>query len=186
MAQGIQDIARFLVGRDATTYYWEPFARHLDGAYELERNLYKDVIGSTLIFEEINHDLGIAYRYAWQTSHAFGFVKRSWLAGCGTERLSVRLLDGIENVLPYGATPHTQNELSCLLDAYKKNELEPASGVALYTMTAADRQAEPSEALCDDGLVTASSPQYLLSLQLSDFEGVAQSCGHDVRRRGPL
>ena len=35
--------AVFLVGRDATTYYWEPFARHFDGAYELERNLYKAV-----------------------------------------------------------------------------------------------------------------------------------------------
>ena len=165
--------AVFLVGRDANTYYWEPFARHFDGAYELERNLYKDVIGSTLIFEEINHDLGIAYRYAWQTSHAFGFVKRSWLTHCGAERLSVRLLDGIENVLPYGATPHTQNELSCLLDAYKKNELEPASGVALFTMSSllTDR-AEPSEALSATTVWSygLTAPQYLLSsLQLSEF-----------------
>ena len=182
--------AVFLVGRDATTYYWEPFARHFDGAYELERNLYKDVIGSTLIFEEINHDLGIAYRYAWQTSHAFGFVKRSWLTHCGTERLSVRLLDGIENVLPYGATPHTQNELSCLLDAYKKNELEPASGVALYTMSSllTDR-AEPSEALSATTVWSygLAAPQYLLSsLQLSEFRrGGSVVQEHDVHgRRG--
>ena len=182
--------AVLLITRGSNTFYWEPFARHFDGAYELERNLYKDVIGSTLIFEEINHDLGIGYRYAWQTSHEFGFVKKSWLSNCGAERLNVRLLDGLENVLPYGATPHTQNELSCLLDAYKKNELEPDSGLAVFTMSSLlTDKAEPSEALSATTVWSygLNTPQYLLSsLQLNAFRGGAPVVQeHDVHgRRG--
>ncbi|GIR72164.1 MAG: hypothetical protein CM15mP74_34150 [Halieaceae bacterium] len=70
-------------------------------------------------------------------------------------------------------TPGTQNELSCLVDAYKKNELDFRSGVATYTMSSRlTDKAEPSEAL---SATTAWSygldaPLYLLSsLQVSAF-----------------
>ena len=108
--------------------YWELFARHFDGAYAIQRNLYKNDLSSTLIFEEINHDIGLTYRYAWQPSHRYGFVKRSWLRQDRNETTTIRLLDGVQNLLPQGVTPRTQNELSCLVDAYKKNELDIESG----------------------------------------------------------
>lgn len=119
--------AVFLVADKDRYCYWEPFARHYDGVYRLERNLYKNVLGTTLIFEEINRDLDLSYRYSWQTSHRFGFVKKSLLSNHGAEARYLRLLDGIQNILPYGANPGVQNELSCLVDAYKKNELDKAS-----------------------------------------------------------
>ena len=36
--------------------------------YRVERNLYKNVVGTALVFEEINHDLQLSYRYAWRTT----------------------------------------------------------------------------------------------------------------------
>ena len=165
--------AVFLVSQGEKTLYWEPFARHFDGAYAIQRNLYKNNLSSTLIFEEINHDIGLTYRYAWQLSHRYGFVKRSWLQQDRNEATTIRLLDGVQNLLPHGVTPGTQNELSCLVDAYKKNELDVESGVATYTMSSRlTDKAEPSEAL---SATTAWSygldaPLYLLSsLQVSAF-----------------
>ncbi len=182
--------AVFLVSQSGKTRYWEPFARQLDGAYRIERNLYKDMLGSTLIFEEINHDLHLTYRYSWQMSHRFGFIKQSWLSNQGAESIDVRLLDGLQNLMPYGVTPGIQNDLSCLVDAYKKSELHARSGVAMYSMSSllTDR-AEPSECL---SATTAwsyglSQPQYLLSsVQLDAFrKGFAVEQEEDIHgRRG--
>jgi len=165
--------AVFLVSRLGKTLYWEPFARHLDGAYRIERNLYKNTLGNTLIFEEVNHDLELTYRYSWQMSHRFGFVKKSALSNQGDRSDNIRFLDGLQNLMPYGVTPGIQNELSCLVDAYKKSELHSDSGVGMFTMSSllTDR-AEPSECL---SATTAwsyglSQPQYLLSsVQLDRF-----------------
>ena len=165
--------AIFLVQATSRTQYWEPFVREFDGLYELERSLYKNILGSTLIFEEVNHDLGLTYRYAWQTSHRFGFIKKSWLLNDNAADVDVRLLDGIQNILPYGAEPGTQNELSCLLDAYKKNELDAETGVAVYSMSSLlTDKAEPSESLAATTVWSygLSAPRHLLSArQLSDF-----------------
>ena len=165
--------AIFLVKEGQRTRYWEPFTPKFDGLYRLERNLYKNILGSALIFEEINRDLGLTYRYAWQTSHQFGFVKKSWLLNDNAAEVDIRLLDGIQNILPCGAEPGTQNELSCLLDAYKKNELDAASGVAVYSMSSRlTDKAEPSEALAATTVWSygLGAPRYLLSArQLNDF-----------------
>ncbi len=58
---------------------WEPFSERYKGSYHIERNLYKNVLGTALIFEENNFSLGLSYRYAWRTSDTFGFVKSAWL-----------------------------------------------------------------------------------------------------------
>ncbi len=181
--------AVFLVSRSGKTLYWEPFARHLDGAYQVERNLYKNALGNVLVFEEINHDLELVYRYSWQMSHRFGFVKKSALSNQGGHAVSVRLLDGLQNVLPYGVTPGIQNELSCLVDAYKKSELHSESGVGMFSMSSllTDR-AEPSECLSATTVWSygLSQPQYLLSaVQLDRFRQgreVDQECDIHGRR----
>lgn len=182
--------AVFLVTQQGKTLYWEPFARHLDGAYRVERNLYKNTLGSKLIFEEINHDLELTYRYSWQMSHGFGFVKNSSLSNRGSDAVGVRLLDGLQNLLPYGVTPGIQNELSCLVDAYKKSELDTGSGVAMFSMSSllTDR-AEPSECLSATTVWSygLSQPQYLLSsVQLDRFrKGLEVVQEQDVHgRRG--
>ena len=165
--------AVFLVSRSEKTLYWEPFVRHFDGAYRIERNLYKNTLGNTLIFEEVNHDLELTYRYSWQMSHRFGFVKKSALSNRGDRSDNIRFLDGLQNLLPYGVIPGIQNELSCLVDAYKKSELHSDSGVGMFTMSSllTDR-AEPSECLSATTVWSygLSKPQYLLSaVQLDRF-----------------
>ena len=152
---------------------WEPFSdAHVD-VYTLKRNLYKNVLGDKLVFEEINADLGLRFTYAWATSDKYGFVKQSSIENIGTNERSVELLDGIENLLPYGVLAGTQNELSCLVDAYKKNERVGDSVLAIYCMSSilSDR-AEPSEALSATTVWSygAQAPRVLLSsLQLAAF-----------------
>ena len=46
---------------------WEPFSSALAGLYRSERNLYKNSLGNAVVFEEINHDLGLAFRCAWRS-----------------------------------------------------------------------------------------------------------------------
>ena len=130
------------------THLWEPFSERYAGVYRRERHLYKNVYGNKLIFEEINHDLQLALRVAWRTGDRFGFIRSCWLENRGDNPCHVELLDGLQNILPFGATSQLQNGMSNLLDAYKRNELEPASGLGVFALSATltDR-AEPSESL---------------------------------------
>ncbi len=138
----------FWVTRAERTQLWEPFSTRYTGVYRYERNLYKNIYGNKLIFEEINHDLHLTYRYAWRTGDRFGFIKSSWLHNHGDDTCRIALLDGLLNLLPYGATTQLQTSFSNLLNAYKRNEIEPSTGLGLFALSATltDR-AEPSESL---------------------------------------
>ncbi|NOS72535.1 MAG: hypothetical protein HOP33_21770 [Verrucomicrobia bacterium] len=50
------------------TYLWEPFSERAGGVYRVRRNLYKNIWGNKLIFEEINEDLALSFRYGWFNS----------------------------------------------------------------------------------------------------------------------
>jgi hypothetical protein len=128
-------------------YLWEPFASG-PCAYVLERNLYKNLPGNKLIFEEINHDLGLAYTCGWSTGDRFGFVKESVLRNLNGDRREIDVLDGLRNLLPYGVTQEMQEAQSTLLDGYKQAERVPGLAAAIYTLSSilTDR-AEPCEAL---------------------------------------
>ena len=136
------------VTRNGRTHLWEPFSERYAGVYRCERNLYKNVYGNKLIFEEVNHDLQLAFRTAWRTGDRFGFIRTCWLHNHGEEDCRVDLLDGLQNILPFGATSSLQNSFSNLLDGYKRNELDPESGLGIFALSATltDR-AEPSESL---------------------------------------
>ena len=172
------------------TSLWEPFSEQYQGIYSTTRNLYKNVYGDKLIYEEINHDLGLTFRYAWRTSDRFGFVKTSTLINSGESAAQVEIVDGIENLIPYGVETDVQGSLSCLVDAYKKNELDASSGLGLYSMSSilVDR-AEPSEALSTTTVWSVGLPnskKLVSSLQLDSFrkgESIQQEL--DIRgRRG--
>ncbi len=141
-------VACLFIQRGDQTTRWEPFMTPAEDAHACTRNLYKNVAGDKLIFEEINHALGLTYRYAWRTSDRFGFVRTVWLQNDQTTPCRVRLLDGVRNLLPYGATTALQTTMSNLLDAYKRNEREPSTGLGIFALSATltDR-AEPSESL---------------------------------------
>jgi len=137
-----------LVAFAGQTCLWEPFSDRYAGLYSVRRNLYKGVYGNEVIFEEINEDLSLTFHYAWSFSERFGFVKAAGLRNFGHEPVSVRILDGIQNVLPYGVNEALQVRRSTLLDAYKKNELEVETGLSLFLLSSivVDKP-EPSEAL---------------------------------------
>ncbi len=161
------------VHKNDKTFLWEPFSNRYSGIYKIQRNLYKNSFGNKVVFEETNEDLGLTYRYQWNSSDKFGFVRKSTLINETSLTIEVSILDGIQNILPYGVNAPLQNDRSNLVDAYKKSELEVEDGIGIYALSAiiVDK-AEPSEAL--KATVVWSSgienPKYLLSsLQLDKF-----------------
>ncbi|UCF62512.1 MAG: hypothetical protein JSV37_07370 [Anaerolineaceae bacterium] len=140
--------AVLLVTKGDHTYLWEPFSERYAGVYRVQRNLYKNVYGDKLIFEETNRDLGLTYRYAWRTSDRYGFVKTAWLKDESGDGCSVALIDGLQNILPYGTNVQLQRIYSNLLNAYKRNELEMETGLGIFALSSSMTDlAEPSEAL---------------------------------------
>ena len=125
------------------------------------------------MFEEVNHDLDLAFRYTWTSSERFGFVKHSELVNTGREAASVEALDGIENLLPWGVADAFQNNYSCLGDAYKDNALESETGLATYALSSIPGDSpEPAEALRATvcwSTCPESATRLLSSLQLDSF-----------------
>ncbi len=138
----------FQVDVKGETKIWEPFAEHHNGLYDLKRNLYKNLYGNKILFEEVNNNLGLTFRYQWSSSNTYGFVKKSVLENNTESEIKVRLLDGIQNIMPHGVPSDLQNSRSNLVDAYKRNELKDDAGIGIYALSSViiDR-AEPSEAL---------------------------------------
>ena len=161
------------VHKDDKTFLWEPFSERYEGVYEIKRNLYKNNFGNKLIFEEINEDLGLIFQYQWSTSNEFGFVKKSTLLNNTATKVEISILDGIQNILPYGISADFQNSSSNLVDAYKKCELEVAAGLGIFALSAVIvDKAEPSEALKANTVwsIGVKNPIYLISsLQLNSF-----------------
>jgi hypothetical protein len=115
---------------------WQPLRWRRDETWRLTRRLYKNLCGTVVIFEEDNDDLGLRFRARWTTSEGYGFVRHCSLENEGTNPCHIRLLDGLHNVVPAGVTQQLQRELSTLTDAYKRHELDRATGLALYTLAA--------------------------------------------------
>ena len=129
-------------------FEWEPFNGEHDGRYRISRNLYKNTLGNKLCFEEINHDLELAFDYTWASSEPYGFVRHSRLSSRGGSEVRIELIDGLQNILPAGTPLQLQTTRSNLVDAYKWNELDEASGLALFTLfSGISDRAEPCESL---------------------------------------
>ncbi len=136
------------IQQGSRAFLWEPFSAKYDGIYHTQRNIYKNMLGNKLIFEEINHDLNLSFHYAWMNSDALGLIKKSWLTNLDTSLVRIKVLDGLLNILPPGISRRFQNEFSNLADAYKKNELIKGTTLALFTMSSLPTdKAEPNEAL---------------------------------------
>ena len=163
----------FRIYKNNQEYKWEPLAVRSLGSYSTTQNLYKNRYGNKIIFEEVNHDLELTFRYQWSSSNAYGFVKKSKLINTGKEAVKVSLLDGIQNIMPASIGSDEQNQSSNLVDAYKRNELEEATGLGIFALSAilVDK-AEASEALKANVVwsIGLNNPKYLLSsLQLNNF-----------------
>ncbi len=163
----------FHIHSDGDLMVWEPFSERHTDKYAVSRNLYKNIYGNKVVFEEINHDLDLIFRYQWNSGKAFGFIRKAELINTSTKECRITLLDGIQNIMPYGVPGDLQRTTSNLVDAYKRNELEPSSGIGIYALSAiiVDK-AEPSEALKANicwSLGLKNTTHLLSSMQLKKF-----------------
>lgn len=143
---GSKTIIQILKGSELAV--WEPFSERFTGRYSITRNLYKNRWGNKILFEEINNDFNLVFRYEWNSSNEFGFVRKASLQNNSKGQCSVNILDGLQNIIPFGVNSDLQTRVSNLVDAYKRSELDKESGIGIYALSAiiVDR-AEPSEAL---------------------------------------
>lgn len=168
------------VFQEDKTLLWEPFNEDLDGVYSVERIIQKNMIGNRIVFAETNLDLQLRFSYEWSTSKSYGFVRTCSIENLGESSSEIELLDGLENILPFGVDRGLQDVRSTLVDAYKKNELIEDVGLGLFTLSSmiVDK-AEPSEAL-KASVVWAhglKDTKYLLSSsQLKNFR-----FGHEIQ-----
>jgi hypothetical protein len=165
--------AIFKVHQQDKIHFWEPFSTRYANQYQLTRNLYKNIYGNKIIFEEINHSLNLTYSYQWCSSDAFGFIKKSKLTNNADQPVKLECVDGMQNILPASVVSDLQIQSSNLVDAYKRNELESETGLGIYALSAVPvDKAEPSEALKSNVVwsLNVDNPTYLVSsLQLEDF-----------------
>ncbi len=114
--------------------FWEPFHKSDIISNEISRNIYKSVYGCKVMFEEINSKLKLTFRYTWHSSEKYGIVKTSEIINNSDEICHVNILDGAQNILPYGVASHLQATSSTLVDAYKASEIV-GKRLAIFSMT---------------------------------------------------
>jgi len=151
---------------------WEPF-KGPAGPYSVKRNIYKNLFGNKLVFEEFNEDLNLCFRYGWYNSDRYGFIKRSVLINQGLGSQEVELLDGVQNILPSGVDSGLQLSSSNLLDAYKRQELVSGTKLGIFRLSSVPSDtAEPSEALKVNTIWSEGLPEstiLLSALQVDAF-----------------
>lgn len=161
------------------SFLWEPFTERYKGVYQTERNIYKNICGNRIIFEEKNHDLNLTFSYEWMNSESYGWIRKSTILNSGNDTLNIKVVDGIQNILPYGVQRNMQGMLSTLVDAYKKSELVDDSSLALFRLSSIPvDKAEPSEALKATtvwSIVDGSRKILLSNKQLDTFR-----CGETI------
>ena len=126
---------------------WSPLS-YLPTKHNVQKNLYKDALGDNILYEEINKDLKLSFRYQWLTSRKFGFIKRTELVNESEEEFEFEIIDGLQNILPSGLDVQTQQSLSNLSNAYKHSEIIQDTNLAIFSLGSLimDRP-DPGEAL---------------------------------------
>lgn len=130
------------------TCLWLPFREPLLDKSEVDRSISKNISGNKVLFQETHIASGLSFSYMWSNCDKFGFVRKTWLENKTNGELQIEILDGIINLLPAHSETLIQQNFSCLLDAYKQNQLDSKTGTGIYALASqlVDR-AEPKEAL---------------------------------------
>ena len=167
-------VAVFQVGSGSHARVWEPFNQEQNFRYNVDRTIYKNLLGTKLYFEEVNHDLKLTYRYCLSASNKFGLVKFCRLSYNSHAPISVTVCSGFQNLLPAEVPRALQQVSSNLVDAYKLNEIDPSSGLGVYSLySGITDKPEPFEALRATSVfsIGLDSARYLSSTgQLSAFK----------------
>ncbi len=132
------------IHRSGQTVLWEPFTTDDSNT---RRSLLKSLLGNAVIFEEEHLELGLTIRCRWAPSDRFGWVRTVSLINQGREPLSVDVVDGLLDVMPWGVGVPFQQQMSNLANAYRRSEIV-GSGIGIFALEAliVDRP-EPAEAL---------------------------------------
>jgi hypothetical protein len=101
-------------------YLWEPFSIRNSAHSNITRNLYKNIYGNKILFEEINHKLKLSFQYQWNSSNTYGFIRKCSLLNLSEDEQSLTVLDGLQNIMPYGVGSALQNQSSNLVDAIRE------------------------------------------------------------------
>jgi hypothetical protein len=129
-------------------HLWEPFSPVAGPS--IRRNLYKNLLGNQVVFEEINDAVELTFRYRWSGSEEFGFIRTVTLERLESSRtpVDVEWIDGLLNILPSGLGLGLQQQFSSLSDAYKYSEIDAETDLGIFSLASliTDR-AEPAEAL---------------------------------------
>jgi hypothetical protein len=115
---------------------WEPW-RSDSRVLPTTRNLYKHVVGTNLLFEEINHELGLRFTWSLSTCAQFGLVRHAVLENFGSHTVSVDYLDGFQGLLPSGVSEEQYGRFSYLVAAYMRHEVLPDVPLAIFTLNSA-------------------------------------------------
>lgn len=159
--------------RHKKTKKWEPFLETTDSSGDVVRTIYKNLRGNTVVFEEINNDVGLLFRYSWSMSEKYGFVRTATIEEISGYSCTVDILDGLQNLLPANTDAAMQMKYSNLLDAYKHAEFNSETGLGIFSYNSLPSDlAEPNESLSatvawQRGL--AETKVLLSSRQLEDF-----------------
>ncbi|MEM1097577.1 MAG: hypothetical protein AAGH92_02195, partial [Planctomycetota bacterium] len=126
---------------------WRPFRERT--GLRIQRNLYKAIEGTQLLFEEVREDLGLRFCYRWAPTNAFGLVRTAWLSNLDeSNNIQIELIDGLLNLLPAGVELPTLRGASCLVNAYTQAEVESTTGMVTIGLTSRiSDTADPHEAL---------------------------------------
>ena len=140
-------LTSMLVSRAAGPVLWEPWQGPgpTTGA---QRNLYKRVDGTGVLFEEVHEPLGLRFRWSLSACDRYGLVRRAVIDELAGEPVDIRYLDGWHQIIPPGVDQELYARLSYLALAYLRHERLSDVPLALYTLntTVTDRP-EPSESL---------------------------------------
>lgn len=126
---------------------WEPW-RDSGRVYRTQRNLYKHICGTKLIFEEINYDLGLRFSWSLSTSESYGLVRECSLENLNEQSCEIRYLDGFHRLLPAHIPQKLFGQFSYLSEAYMHHEVVADTTLAIYTLNSRiSDHTEPAESL---------------------------------------
>jgi len=162
-------LVRFL-GEHSDFGYWQPFGNGMTDTPAGSRRLIKHVAGDEVVFEETHDQLDLIFRYSWRFSADFGFVRKACMENVGTRNIELELVDGLQDICPSGVPLATTQRASCLVDAYKHNEFDSATGMGIYSLTSQilDR-AEAAEALKATTVWSSGLPDGVTFLSAEKF-----------------
>jgi len=120
----------------ADGHLWTPFQPAIAKLSPTKTRLLKSPLGDELLFEEQHDILNLVFSYSWRFSPKYGFVRKATIRNVGSQARSIRLVDGIDNILPSGVSSRIQNEYSCLADAYKISELTCSNQLLIHRLAA--------------------------------------------------